>query len=306
MEHQSNIDKSKTNNHFSTLYHMSTQTPSVSKVHLKSHNHGSKSHSASRTAHLINRGSTGEDRSAAASRGRSRSLEERRRGVLRSLRDRSGGTGGLSRGSGGSSHRGLGGRLVGRVRVGNMLEVIDTLLDGIGDTRGEVVGDVLQVIRDLGDDSVGELESSALLLLQVVVGERSLAGINDLLLLVVEVRDGRLDLVLEVGDGLLQTQGVHGLQVVAALDLGGTGVDGVDEAVRGRLDGLRVAAVVVLDGGVQGADLVADAGEDAGDGGEVALNAGRAAGLDRGGGQDVGREGQSSEEGERELHCVGS
>lgn len=162
----------------------------------------------------------------------------------------------------------------------------------------------MQVLGDLGNDGVGELESSTLLLLQVVVGQRALARVDDLLLLAVEVGDGRLDLVLEVGDGLLEAQGVHAVQLIATIYLGGAGVDGVDKGVRGGLDGLRLAAVVVLNGGVQGTDLVADTGEDAGDGSKVALDAGWAAGLNGGGGQDIGREGQGGEDGERELHFV--
>ena len=55
---------------------------------------------------------------------------------------------------------------------------------------------------------------------------------------------------------------------------------------------------------MQGADLVADAGEDAGDGGQVALNASRVPGLDGWGGQDVCRKGQD-EKRVCELHGEG-
>lgn len=79
-------------------------------------------------------------------------------------------------------------------------------------------------------------------------------------------------LILEVQDGLLQAKGAHAVKFLGSLNLGGAGVDSIDQCVRSRLFGLRVAAVVAFDGRVEGVDLASNTGDDALDGGQVAFN----------------------------------
>lgn len=178
-------------------------------------------------------------------------------------------------------------------------KVLHTGVDGVRDTASNGASQALQVLRDLRDDGVGQLLGSSLLLSQVVVGLRALAGLDDEALLAVQLVDDGRDLVLEVVDGAGESQGVTAAKGGRAADLSVAVVDGRHQSVGGLLDLGDVATVVSLDSGAQGVDLGANAGKDAGDGGEVAL-------LNRGGrSEGAGGEAEGEDGDDGELHDDG-
>lgn len=212
-----------------------------------------------------------------------------------------GSSSGTGAGSGGGARAaaGGGGRGTGATSI---LVLIDTLLDGVGDTGRELVGEVLERLGNLGGDGIGETVGGGLLLLEGGEDLSTGVGLDDLVLLAVEVLDGGLDLLGQVLDGAGKAEGIAGAELIRVLGLVGTLLDGRDKIIGGVLDLGDVAAAVGVDGALEVIDLVADVRDDAGHGGQVALDDAGLTGNTSGSGEDAAGQAQGQEGEGSELH----
>lgn len=185
----------------------------------------------------------------------------------------------------------------GGTRAASILVLINTLLDGVGNTGRELVGNILEFFGDLGADSLGKLLGSSLLLLEGGEDLATGASLDNLRLLGVEVVNDVVDLIDQVLDRASETKGLGGGEILRALGGLDTVVDSADDVIRGRLDGVGASAIVGVNGTAQVIDLAADRRDNTGHGSQVALNNSGLADNTGGSGEDTASkaEGQQGE-----------
>lgn len=213
---------------------------------------------------------------------------------------------GSGSGASGVSRAGGGGGLAAIARA-SILVGRNTLLDGVGNTGGELVGNVFEGLWNLGADGLGEFLGSRLLLLERVENLLACVGLNGHVFLIDEGVDDIFDLVGQILDGARETKSLSGGEVVGRRGFLGAVVDGLDDIVRGLLDGVNViSALEGVDGTAERVDFVTDGGNDAGHGSQVALHEGGLTHNPSGSGEHTAGQAQGHEGERSELHFVGA
>ena len=242
----------------------------------------------------------GRDRAGCGASGAGRVGGARRRLAGGGGRCRSGGRGG----AGGAGAGRAGGDGAGTGRVLDIRVRRDGLVQRVVDGLGEVLGNILERIGDLGDKGGGELLRAVADLGELVVDDGGDAGGDKGLLLGDGVLGRGLDELAEILDGLREGESV-GLREHAGARDGGVG--GSEDLYQVRGGGLQAGDLAgageVLHGSVELRGGVADLGNSGADCGSITLDKRGALG-DRA--ADAGGDGSAGEESVEELHyCAG-
>lgn len=212
-------------------------------------------------------------------------------------------TSGLSGGLLGGLASGLSSRLgSGLVRASgsravlNVLVAVNTDLDGGGDRAGELLGDVLEGLGGLGDESLGEVLGSLELGVETLLHDTAESKLDDLLLAVDEILHHGGDILSESIDGADEGEAIGLRHLLSAIGGLHTLQDEGNELLVGGLDSLGV--LLSLEGADHLSEVVdglVDVADDASEDGSLALD----------GVGDGANDGQAEAEDGRELHCGG-